>query len=120
MKYKKTLHPAIGISVALLCAVGSLWVYPHSATAISDTPTWSISDSLTSPVTHIQSVACPSTTDCYAIGENSDDEYSADPELILVSTNGGETWTTQADPTWCNDPHSDHMSISDNLLRNRF
>jgi hypothetical protein len=99
MKYKTALHPMVGISIALLYAVGSVWVDPLSATANPDTPTWSVSDSMTAPVTGIQSVACPSSTDCYAIGENADDEFDTDAGIILTSTDGGATWTTQTDPT---------------------
>ena len=105
MNHRTTRHPGLGISIAILCAIGTVLVGPLSATANAatatakaGTPTWSVSDSMTAPVTAIQSVACPSSSDCYAVGENSDDEYDTDSGIILSSTNGGTTWNTQSDP----------------------
>lgn len=63
------------------------------------TPTWTVSDSITAPITAIQSVACPSSTDCYAVGDNSNDEYPTDSGIIFISTDGGTTWTSQSDPS---------------------
>ena len=83
-------------------AVGAIVIYYGSSAfdygyilaTTNSGSTWS-AQTVPSGTSYLTAIACPSTTTCYAVGENS----SYDGGTILATTNSGSTWSAQTVPS---------------------
>ena len=63
------------------------------APAAATTATWSVTGMYAASSLNLVAVACPSTTQCYAVGET-----TVKSAMVLASTDGGTTWAQQYVP----------------------
>jgi photosystem II stability/assembly factor-like uncharacterized protein len=82
---------------AIVISHGSLsFDYGYILATTNSGSTWSAQTGFgPTGISYLSGIACPSTTTCYSVGENS----SYDGGIILATTNSGSTWSTQTVPS---------------------
>jgi photosystem II stability/assembly factor-like uncharacterized protein len=82
---------AVAAAILLGLAPALLGGSPASATT-SPPGSWSIRDSLPAAGLFLDNISCPTTDDCFAVGEDSG------ADIAVITTDGGDTWVTRSLP----------------------
>src|ERR1017187_314861 len=88
--------PAL-LVVTVLTVVGGVPAGAQASATANSGSTWT-TQTVPSGTSYLNAIACPSTTTCYAVGENNSNSGA----IILATTNSGSTWTTQTVPSGTN------------------
>ena len=85
--------PAL-LVVTVLTVVGGVPAGAQASATANSGSTWT-TQTVPSGTSYLNAIACPSTTTCYAVGQNNSNAVG----VILATTNSGSTWTTQTLPS---------------------
>jgi photosystem II stability/assembly factor-like uncharacterized protein len=83
----------VAVGTVLVALVAALDVVAVESASADTVPGWVVNQQYPAAADAAWSVACPSTSTCFAVGENSTNSAE-----ILATIDGGAHWTSQAVP----------------------